>query len=187
MDSLLKDRSTLLLGLVFLFGFICTFIFSRGRRDVLLNRIHFQRRRTSGSNTPPRSLSPGKEAPENVSIPDYSDTFPPSRRFALDKSEDGSTSDSEKSSETHASPLSLSQNLLPHTQSYLETSSPMFTPTGFSTAEIKALGDFPDYAKLSGVPLPSPYHSFDIKTALPRPYRPFRWNYHQTMCISPLS
>ena len=48
--------------------------------------------------------------------------------------------------------------------------------------EIKALGDFPDYEALSGVPLPEPYKEFDIKTALPRPYRPFRWQYHQTMC-----
>jgi hypothetical protein len=66
--------------------------------------------------------------------------------------------------------------------SYLEAKTPMFTPCGFSTDDIKALGDFPDYATLSGVPLPRPYPEFDIKKAIPRPYRPFRWAYHQTMC-----
>lgn len=49
-------------------------------------------------------------------------------------------------------------------------------------AEIKAFGRFPDYAALTEVPLPSAYKEFDISKALPRPYRPFRWAYHQTMC-----
>ncbi|TKX27327.1 hypothetical protein C1H76_0164 [Elsinoe australis] len=53
-------------------------------------------------------------------------------------------------------------------------------------SEIKALGDFPDYAKLSGVPLPTPYATFDIDTAKPRPYRPLRWAYHQTMSLNKL-
>ncbi|GES64239.1 HRQ family protein [Aspergillus terreus] len=61
-----------------------------------------------------------------------------------------------------------------------------YTPTGFSVAEIKELGDFPDYAALSGVPLPGAYHEFDIEKALPRPYRPFRWSYHQTMSLTKL-
>ncbi|KAF2225145.1 hypothetical protein BDZ85DRAFT_233593 [Elsinoe ampelina] len=60
------------------------------------------------------------------------------------------------------------------------------TPTGFSMFDIKALGDFPDYAKLSGVPLPTSYPAFDIDRALPRPYRPFRWAYHQTMSLTKL-
>lgn len=57
-----------------------------------------------------------------------------------------------------------------------------YTPTGISAEEIQALGDFPDYAKLSGVPLPQTYPEFDVNRAMPRPYRPFRWAYHQTMC-----
>lgn len=72
---------------------------------------------------------------------------------------------------------------LPMTADYMACDGVKYTPTGFSTEEIKALGDFPDYATLSGVPLPDPYPEFDIDRALPRPYRPFRWNYHQTMCM----
>ncbi|KAF4550537.1 Hypothetical protein D9617_17g048060 [Elsinoe fawcettii] len=60
------------------------------------------------------------------------------------------------------------------------------TPTGFSMTDIRALGDFPDYAKLSGVPLPIPYSTFNIDKALPRPYRPLRWPYHQTMSLTKL-
>ncbi|KAG0126487.1 hypothetical protein HOY82DRAFT_111153 [Tuber indicum] len=53
-----------------------------------------------------------------------------------------------------------------------------------SKEEIESYGDFPDYAALTGVRLPAPYMEFDIKKALPRPYRPFRWAYHQTMSLT---
>ena len=42
----------------------------------------------------------------------------------------------------------------------------------------------PNYSKLTGFPCPKPIHHFDIDSAKPRPYRPFRWGYHQTMCQS---
>ena len=54
--------------------------------------------------------------------------------------------------------------------------------TNRTPGEIANYGHFPDYSALSGVPLPVPYEKFDIERALPRPYRPFRWAYHQTMC-----
>jgi hypothetical protein len=44
--------------------------------------------------------------------------------------------------------------------------------------------EFPDYAALSGVPLPKPLNNFDIDKAKPRPYRPFRWKYIQNMGMS---
>jgi hypothetical protein len=78
--------------------------------------------------------------------------------------------------------LHTPNRMLPIDRSYLEVVNNFYTPCGFSIAEIKALGDFPNYAALSGVPLPKPYHDFNIEKSLPRPYRPFRWAYHQTMC-----
>lgn len=39
----------------------------------------------------------------------------------------------------------------------------------------------PDYASLTGVPKPCPLPAYDTNRALPRPYRPLRWPYHQTM------
>ena len=59
--------------------------------------------------------------------------------------------------------------------------------SGFTVGEIRELGDFPDYATLSGVSLPAPAIGFNIDTAMPRPYRPFRWNYHQTMGMFDMS
>lgn len=44
----------------------------------------------------------------------------------------------------------------------------------------------PDYAKLTGVPAPKPLPNFDLDTAKSRPYRPFRWEYHQNMSLSEL-
>lgn len=73
--------------------------------------------------------------------------------------------------------------LIPMTGDYRKCGPSTYTPTRISMAEISALQDFPDYAELSGVPLPKAYKEFRIETALPRPYRPFRWAYHQTMCI----
>ncbi|KAG6827720.1 hypothetical protein H0H92_010657 [Tricholoma furcatifolium] len=44
-------------------------------------------------------------------------------------------------------------------------------------------GALADYARLSGVRLPRPLLDFNIKLAKARPYRPFRWDYHQTMAL----
>ncbi|KII88722.1 hypothetical protein PLICRDRAFT_41940 [Plicaturopsis crispa FD-325 SS-3] len=44
----------------------------------------------------------------------------------------------------------------------------------------------PDYFKLCNMPLPTPLPDFDIDKARPRPYRPFRWEYHQTMSLKKL-
>ncbi|KAL1683550.1 hypothetical protein EV122DRAFT_286292 [Schizophyllum commune] len=41
----------------------------------------------------------------------------------------------------------------------------------------------PDYFALSGVPPPKPLPHFNVDTAKPRPYRPFRWAYFQHMAL----
>lgn len=64
---------------------------------------------------------------------------------------------------------------------YANASGTEYLPSGLSVDEIKELGDFPNYAFLSEFPMPEPYLDFDINKGLPRPYRPFRWAYHQTM------
>ncbi|KAK3301721.1 uncharacterized protein B0T15DRAFT_544447 [Chaetomium strumarium] len=59
-----------------------------------------------------------------------------------------------------------------------------YTTTGLSTREVDLLGRFPDYALLSGVPHPEPCSpSWDISKAVFRPFRPFRWKYHQHMAL----
>jgi hypothetical protein len=164
----------LLLGLAFIFSSAFLLI-QRGRRNIILQRLRNGGRRVSGAKTPPRSLSP-RQKPVSTTEIDYSDTFPPSRRFVLDKTE--------KKDASEESAPGWQKKILPMETSYLDADDSSFLPCGFSVKEVKALGDFPDYATLSGVPLPNLYPEFDIKKALPRPYRPFRWSYHQTMCTS---
>ncbi|KAF8962066.1 hypothetical protein BDZ97DRAFT_1663350 [Flammula alnicola] len=43
-----------------------------------------------------------------------------------------------------------------------------------------------DYFALTGVPRPKPLPNFNINETKPRPYRPFRWVYHQTMSLMPM-
>src|ERR1700761_4057367 len=73
-----------LLGVAFLASSSLYLLFSKRRRQIVLERLNLHRRRTSGARTPPRSLSPEKEAsPLEPADVDYRDVFPPSRRFTL--------------------------------------------------------------------------------------------------------
>jgi len=146
-------------------------------------------RRASNSKTPPRSLSPEKKVPNHAPPPaEYQDIFPPSPRDVLPKVADKyPQAQKSKLSHGHLNEERFRKNIIPFTADYKTCASFTYTPMGFTVDEIKALGDFPDYASLSGVPLPEQYQNFKIETACARPYRPFRWAYHQTMCkLSPL-
>jgi hypothetical protein len=172
-----------LLGVTFIASSACFVIVHKGKRDLVLDRLHISHRRVSGAKTPPRSLSPSKKQVQGLVDPDYVDTFPPSRRHALEDMENMNVLESLGSAEDlAASHCDWTKSMVPMETSYLDAEDSMHMPCGFSVREIKALGDFPDYSTLSGVPLPKPYSEFDIKQARPRPYRPFRWAYHQTMC-----
>jgi hypothetical protein len=183
--SIIPSQWLLGLGIIFLLSSTAVLAFNKRQRDSVLDRLHFQRRRASGASTPPRSFSPSKKAPAAANInPDFITSFPPSRRYVLPElAEKASVTNSKILIDTEPSLDFLMKNPLPTTRSYsLDNDIPKYTPTGFSTAEVKAMGDFPAYDVLSGVPLPEPYKDFDIAKALPRPYRPLRWAYHQTMC-----
>ncbi|KAK3994277.1 hypothetical protein QBC44DRAFT_262383 [Cladorrhinum sp. PSN332] len=105
--------------------------------------------------------------------------FPPSRRHTLAR-----FSQFEKHrgpSEIH--PEILKSRALTTTRDH-DFQDNLYTPTGFSTQELGALGRFPDYSVLSGVPHPEPVSSsWDVSRAIFRPFRPFRWNYHQHMAL----
>jgi len=169
----------LLLGAACVAAF--AFFLLQQRRPInFLEPLHVGRRRVSGAKTPPQSLSPCRK-PQDSQEPDYSTTFPPSRRFTLLEM-DLATNSNEIPKGFIATRPDWTKNVVPLKASYLSVDPSMFMPCQFSIKEIQSLGNFPDYATLSGVPLPKPYLDFDIRTALPRPYRPFRWTYHQTMC-----
>lgn len=125
----------------------------------------------------------GKERlPEEVH---YRDVFPPSRRCAFSECHKDVADKLDKTqSELAESPNDSRDRHVIIDKPFYENHPKAYTCTEFSVEEIKALGDFPDYAALSGVPLPTPYKEFDITKAKPRPYRPFRWAYHQTMSLT---
>ena len=180
----MEEIYSLILGIAFCLTSITYLALSQKQRDVLFGRLRLRGRRASSATTPPRSLSPEKKAPLTVPLPvEYIDSFPGSRREALARvmkmtpQADGANLVGLEAEKSMTSDL-----MMPYEANYMEADGSKHTPTGFSIDEIKALGDFPDYAELSGVPLPEPYHDFDLTRALPRPYRPFRWAYHQTMC-----
>ncbi|KAL8828444.1 MAG: hypothetical protein Q9191_002583 [Dirinaria sp. TL-2023a] len=109
-------------------------------------------RRLSTSKTPSRSLSPQKKVPANVPPPvEYRNIFPPSQRDTLhlvagNYLEPAKT----KLLASGLSELELKKNIIPLTADFRECGPSVCTPTGFSIEEIKALGDFPNYADLSG-------------------------------------
>jgi hypothetical protein len=178
----MDSRLLLLFGVGFLATSTLYLLFSKRNRNLVLERLRLRRRRTSGAQTPPRLLS-AKGEPLDPADADYRDVYPPSRRLTLEtvapdhfkkipKPKGGLFSSNEEKGR-----LSV-----PFDTPLDEANPKAFTPCEFSVEDIRALGDFPNYEALSGVPLPQPYRDFDIKKAIPRPYRPFRWAYHQTMC-----
>ncbi|KAL2868533.1 heme-dependent oxidative N-demethylase family protein [Aspergillus lucknowensis] len=147
-------------------------------RPLICRIVRLSNRKTSTSETPPRLASPEKKPLVSQKTPaNPVDVLPPQRRHVL-----GALGMSYKEIDEEE----VRRKILPMTADYGTCQEERYTPTGFSVADVKALGDFPDYAVLSGVPLPEPYRAFDIEKALPRPYRPFRWAYHQTMSLTKL-
>jgi hypothetical protein len=176
----------LLLGALFIVIAIATLALDGKQRNVVLQRFDVQRRRATGSLTPPRSLTPEKQGlPSNKPSlePDFSNAFPPSRREALaDLLLDPTKGPGESATQLSQMPPDYAKRLPSEEVWDADRFADHVTATGFTLEEIKRLGDFPDYATLSGVPLPREYEGFEISTAKARPYRPLRWAYHQTMC-----
>ena len=116
---------------------------------------------------------------------DYRDVLPPSSREALPLAAKSLPEAQRiKLSGQEVNQAEFKKNIIPFAANYRECGPSTYTPMQISLEEVEALGDFPDYASLNGVPLPEAYKEFDITKAIARPYRPFRWAYHQTMCMS---
>ncbi|KAJ5104553.1 hypothetical protein NUU61_001900 [Penicillium alfredii] len=180
MDPLKYSDGLWRIGLILVSATAVYYLLSRGLGKSLLAQVTLNRRDRT-SRIPPRSFSPEqKSAGDSASSSSYSHTLPPQCRQVLTEN------NSNAAPPRDAREKEVRRNILPMTADYQTSPGSKYTPTGFSVQEVKVLGDFPDYATLSGVPLPSPYHDFDIDKALPRPYRPFRWAYHQTMSLTKL-
>ncbi|KAI0408476.1 alpha-1,2-mannosyltransferase, partial [Xylaria palmicola] len=121
------------------------------------------------------------------SVSDLATFFPPRRRDQLE-SLLSALSPARRGMLSHISFTQevFERSLLRLEEDYKQADTSKYVYSGVSIREIRALGSFPDYSTLSGVPMPTPYLSFDIARAKPRPYRPFRRPYHQTMSLTKL-
>ena len=197
-EKLLPSAQTIILvAIAFLMSVIYYLVQTENQKKALRRSLSewlpgiTRRRRSSTSDTPPRSLTPEKRISDNTSpTQNYRDTFPPSPRGNLPiwtKSWKSIWATLKQFEVDEDYQKYLQENLIPWETDYRKCDSSMYTPMAISIGEVKALGDFPDYSKLSGVPLPEAYKEFEIEKAIARPYRPFRWAYHQTMCRASIS
>ncbi|KAA6411510.1 MAG: putative alpha-mannosyltransferase [Lasallia pustulata] len=188
MSTMFKILVAFAIGIVL--SNLALFVLSKSQRQSLFTWISTspRGRRASTAKTPPRSLSPETKVPSNGPAPvAYNDIFPPSSREALAKA--AATlppAQRGKLKGLEVSQVEFKKNIIPWAANYQECGPSTYTPMEISIEEVKALGDFPDYAELSGVPLPEEYEEFDMEKAKSRPYRPFRWAYHQTMSLTRL-
>lgn len=149
---------------------------------ILFTLQHFLTVRWKGRERKP-SIAISKPTEKGKAKPNlpYLLQFPPSRRHVL-----ATLRGFEKADVQAVAPEILKSRALPTVTTPDFDQDDFYTPTGFSTQEIKKLGRFPDYTALSGVRDPNPVpENWDISKARFRPYRPFRWRYHQHMGLFP--
>lgn len=181
----MDETKLLWIGVALCVSTITYLSLSQRQRDVIAQRLLLRGRRISSADTPPRSLSPEKKVPTNAApkANEYVTVFPPSQRDLLkDIAPTLPRAQREKLGSLDFNEKTFENNIIDWEEDFRTCDESKYIASGFSVNEIKALGDFPDYELLTGVPNPDPYTKFDITKAVPRPYRPFRWPYHQTMC-----
>ncbi|KAK3400810.1 hypothetical protein B0T20DRAFT_505155 [Sordaria brevicollis] len=140
--------------------------------------VRWKGRERAPSVTHPPKEKEQKQPKPKPDLP-YLLQFPPSRRHVL-----ATLPGFEKVDIQPVAPETLKSQALPTVTTPDFDKYGFYTPTGFSTQDIKKLGRFPDYAALSGVRDPNPVpENWDIAKAKFRPYRPFRWGYHQHMAL----
>ncbi|KAI1091068.1 hypothetical protein F5B19DRAFT_289043 [Rostrohypoxylon terebratum] len=160
---------------------------SRSQKDVVLKRFGLGGRNVSRPSTPSLEKQPVSSKPLASSTSDLYATVPPSQRGQLKIMVEKMPPAQRKEMGNLSFNMNTFMNsLLGFEEDYRKADDSKYCYSGFSVREIKALGDFPDYSTISEVPLPKPYLEFDISKAKPRPYRPFRWAYHQTMSLTKL-
>lgn len=181
----MDEKKLLWIGVALCVSTITYLSLSQRQRDVIAQRLLLRGRRSSSADTPPRSLSPEKKVPTNAApkTNEYAAVFPPSQRDLLkDIAPTLSSAQREKLGSLDFNEKTFENNIIGWEEDFRTCDESKYIASGFSVNEIKAIGDFPDFELLTGVPNPDPYKEFDINKAVPRPYRPFRWPYHQTMC-----
>ncbi|KAL7622489.1 hypothetical protein AAE478_007996 [Parahypoxylon ruwenzoriense] len=183
------------LASAFILSLLPLLLLSKPQQALVLQRLGIKRQRASSRPSTPSlekqpsssSSSSSSSKPLASSSSDLHSTLPPSQRDVLRSLLPTFTPAQRKATgDLSFDEAACARALLALEEDYRTADAEKYCYSGFKVREIRALGDFPDYAALSGVPLPQPYKEFDIDRALPRPYRPFRWAYHQTMSLTKL-
>ncbi len=174
-------------ALAVLFAVVTFLALNKAGKDVVLRRLRLRRglvRPGTPSIEKQASSSPSSTSkPLAASASGLASAFPPSQREQLRKLRAAMPPAQQQAlGDLAFDQGDFERSLLRLDEDYRTADGSKYVYTGYSVREIRALGDFPDYAAISEVPLPRPYEGFDIDRALPRPYRPIRWVYHQTMC-----
>jgi hypothetical protein len=178
-------QTLLSLGLVLCIAAGSYLSLNQRQKAIVIERLKWRGRRASTANTPPRSLSPDKKEPKNSppSSSEYVTAFPPLNRDLLEQVVAALPEEQRQAAgDLSFDEQNWTKSVMGFEEDYRTCDPSKYVYTGNSVREIRALGDFPDYSTLSGVPLPEAYPEHDVNRAIPRPYRPFRWAYHQTMC-----
>ena len=169
-------------ALAVLLSIITYLTLNRAEKNAVLRRFGL-RRGPARPNTPSLEKQPTSSKPLASSTSELTATFPPSQREQLRvMREDMPLAQQKALGDLSFDRTAFERSLLGFEEDYNKADDSKYIYSGFAVREIKALGDFPDDAAISEVPLPRSYEGFDIDKAKPRPYRPFRWAYHQTMC-----
>lgn len=141
-------------------------------------------RATDPEKTPPGLHQKTLPAPIRPNLAKAAESLPDSQRTKLRKAIEAKQAALQRSLLHNLPEEVFMKNLMPFEKDWQTCSGDAYSPTGVTVEEIRTLGDFPDYEALSGVLAPTAYEGFEIENAVARPYRPFRWKYHQTMCKS---
>ncbi|KAI0434187.1 alpha-1,2-mannosyltransferase [Xylaria sp. FL1042] len=165
---------------------IITFLtLGSSQKDVVIRRFGFTRSSTRSST--PKLEKPSLSQPLASRGSNLVTVFPPSQRYQLKEIKPSLSLVQQKIlGDLSFHQATFERSLLRFDEDYSNADDSKYVYSGLSIREIKGLGDFPDYSTLAGVPMPNPYPNFDIDKAKPRPYRPFRWPYHQTMSLMKL-
>ncbi|KAI0155332.1 alpha-1,2-mannosyltransferase [Xylariaceae sp. FL1272] len=171
--------------LALVFSLITFLSLKRSQKDIVLRRLGLVRTADRPS-TPTLEKQPLSK-PLASSASGLASALPPSQRDQLKKlASTLSSSQRNALGDLSFDQTTCERSLLKFEEECSSADDDKYTCMGFSIREIKALGDFPDFSILTDVPMPNAYHEFDISKAIARPYRPFRWAYHQTMSLTKL-
>src|ERR1700761_8729276 len=154
MASFINEPSLLYVGLAVSITFITYFSLSQRQKDIVFERLSLRGRRSSNADTPPRSLSPEKD-PSNSqpNASEYVNTFPPLTRENIPEAAAELPEDRRMVLESSTfDEKNWTKSILGWEEDFRIADPERYIYTGYKIKEIRAMGNFPNYSALSGIP-----------------------------------